>query len=359
MNGHDFRDIVSGARRDLLARVARPFLASLELPFGCVVASRNYAYDQRWLTQRVAAVPVVSIGNLTLGGTGKTPLVTWVAQWFQQQGYHPAILSRGYHAGPDGSNDEAREIAARIPQVPHLQQKNRARAAVTAVESFHADVILLDDGFQHRPLARDLDIVILDAMCPWGFGRLFPRGMLREPQHALQRADIYCLSRADAVDSSTRTTLHRAAIDCGGDKPWVEIVHRPSCLIDVHNTVTPLSSLAGESVVAFCGIGNPAGFRHTLRELGCEVIGWREFSDHHHYKNSSVTDLERWIARFPSATHVLCTHKDLVKFSNETLAGLPLRAVAIDCHFLHGQAILETRLRAILPVSSSGAINKA
>ncbi|MDA0657229.1 MAG: tetraacyldisaccharide 4'-kinase [Planctomycetota bacterium] len=348
MNGHDFRDIVSGARQDLLARIARPFLTGLELPFSCLVASRNYAYDHRWLSQRVAAVPVVSIGNLTLGGTGKTPLVTWVAQWFQQQGFRPAILSRGYRAGPDGSNDEAREIALNLPQVPHLQQKNRSQAAVTAVRSFQANVILLDDGFQHRQLARNLDIVIIDAMCPWGFGRIFPRGMLRESSHALQRAHVYCLSRADAIDSATRSTLRRAAIDCGGDKPWVEIVHRPSCLIDVHHNVTPLASLAGESVVAFCGIGNPAGFRHTLQTLGCKTIGWREFPDHHHYDDSSIQDLERWIAQFPSTSQVLCTHKDLVKFSTDTLSGLPLRAVAIDCHFLQGQAILETQLRSIV-----------
>src|SRR4029077_10261881 len=140
---------------------------------------RNLAFDHGWKTSVKVGVPVVSVGNLTLGGTGKTQCVEYLAKLFRGNDLQVAILSRGY--GMDrGPNDEALVLEENCPDVPHLQGPDRATLAQTAIEELESDLLILDDGFQHRRLHRDLDIVLIDATCPWGLGYLFPRGLLRE-----------------------------------------------------------------------------------------------------------------------------------------------------------------------------------
>ena len=182
-----------------------------EVPYAAVMRLRNGLYDWSVLGSCRAGVPVVSVGNLTLGGTGKTPMVAWLASWFRRRGAAVAILSRGYRAGSGGQNDEALELAHGLPGVLHLQDPQRVRAARHAVEEHHCQVLLLDDAFQHRRIARDVDIVLLDALEPFGWERVFPRGMLREPLAGLARAQVVALSRADAVDVETREAIARRA----------------------------------------------------------------------------------------------------------------------------------------------------
>jgi len=348
MNGHVFRELVSGTRNDWSSSVARPLLQGIAFPYGCVVTARNFAYRHGWLPQYRTNVPVVSVGNVTLGGTGKTPFVGWIAEWYREQGKRAVLISRGYGGEHGKANDEARELALQLPDVPHLQGKNRVRSANRAKDEHRADVIVLDDGFQHRRLQRDLDVVLIDALCPWGYERLFPRGMLREPLHALQRADILCLSRADAIDEKDRARIRQRALHYAGEKPWIELAHRPSWLTDSLGQSSPLKSLQGQDVAAFCGIGNPAGFRHTLQSLGCEIVAWREFPDHHPYDAATVQELQRWLTRIPSASRIICTSKDLVKFKHTRLADRPLQALVIRCEFLQGENLLTDRLSAVL-----------
>jgi tetraacyldisaccharide 4'-kinase len=174
-------------------------------------------------------VPVISIGNLTLGGTGKTPMVEFVCRWFLQRGKRPIILSRGYRAA-GGCNDEARLLQSNLPEVPHLQGKDRVALARHACEHFAPDVLVLDDGFQHRRLARDLDIVLIDCTEPFGYGRIFPRGLLREPIGSLRRAGLVVLSRADQCLRADRDRIRAQIFDAAGEKPIVEAVHRPTAL---------------------------------------------------------------------------------------------------------------------------------
>ena len=206
---------------------------------------------------------------------------------------------------------------------------------------------MLDDGFQHRRLARDLDIVLLDALAPFGFGHVFPRGMLREPVDGLRRADVVILSRADHLDPAERAALWQTVRRYAPQAVGAEVIHAPRRLISAAGAEMPLDSVRGQSVAAFCGLGNPAGFRHTLETCGCRVVGFREFSDHHQYTPADLDALAAWAAGL-DASAVLCTGKDLVKLSVDCLGGRPLWAVDIELEFLAGQEAFESQLQAML-----------
>jgi tetraacyldisaccharide 4'-kinase len=308
---------------------------------------RNRRYDTgRAEVVRVQA-PVVSVGNLTLGGTGKTPMVEWLARWFRARDVRVTLVSRGYGAQQGARNDEALELEQRLPDVPHLQDADRAAAAAMAIEEFAAQLILLDDGFQHRRLARDLDIVLLDASEPFGYGHVFPRGLLREPLRGLQRAQVVVLSRADMVDASRRTDIWSAVARYAPHAARVEVRHAPQSLLATGGAEQPIATLAGQRVAAFCGIGNPAGFRHTLTGCGLQLAALREFPDHHSYSRADVESLRDW-AEEQEASAVICTHKDLVKVGLQSLGRKPLWALTIGLEITSGQAALEASLLPLL-----------
>ena len=298
-------------------------------------------------------MPVVSVGNLTLGGTGKTPLVAWIAQWFHNRNVPVAVISRGYNAPAGGQNDEARELAAKLPGVPHLQQADRVAAAARALREFPCQAIILDDAFQHRRIGRDLDIVLLDALEPFGFGHVFPRGTLREPLAGLRRADLIALSRADMLDANQREELRLQAARMAPQAAWIEVRTRrgPCSRPPAHGGRS--ASLQAGPVAAFCGVGNPAGFRHTLATCGYELAGFREFPDHHAYTAHDLETLAAWASRL-QATTLLCTHKDLVKLNVARLGDAELWAVCIELEILAGQAFLEQRLAQLAGLAPLG-----
>jgi tetraacyldisaccharide 4'-kinase len=350
-NPTTFRAIASGEDRGLAASFVRCGLRILETPYTWEVQRRNRAFDTGRKTIHRAGVPVISVGNLTLGGTGKTPLVAWLAGLIADRGVHVAIVSRGYGSKAGAPNDEALELANRLPAVPHLQNPNRVEAAATAIREHGAQLIVLDDGFQHRRLARDLDIVLLDALEPFGFDHVFPRGMLREPVEGLARADVIALSRADAVDDSRRRQIRQMALRFAADAVWVEVAHRPTALVNSNGEMSGLDMLAGRRIAAFCGIGNPAGFRHTLEACGCALIAWKEFPDHFNYGRGDIDTLQAWTAE-AECDCVVCTQKDLVKLNVERLGKTPLRAVQIDIELLAGKEELLARIESLLPAAN-------
>jgi tetraacyldisaccharide 4'-kinase len=343
-----FRQIVSGQRRGLLAGGLRLGLRLVEFPYRWVMQARNRRYDREQLAIHRVVVPVVSVGNLTLGGTGKTPLVEWLARYWRARGVRVSLVSRGYGAEQGERNDEALELELALPDVPHMQNPDRVEAATLAVEELDTQLILLDDGFQHRRLARDLDIVLLDATEPFGFDHVFPRGTLREPAAGLDRAQVVVLSRADMIDTAARTQIQERVVQLAPHAIWCEVVHQPGRLIDCQGNQQPLADVAGKRVAACCGIGNPAGFRHTLQSLGCDVIAWREFPDHHPYRREDLESLGAWAE---GAEVVLCTRKDLVKLGVTALQGIPLLAVEVRVEFSKGQAELEAILEELLGAS--------
>lgn len=320
--------------------------------YGGAVRARNLAFNRGWTTIHRAPVPVVSVGNVTLGGTGKTPMVEWVARWYRDRGVRVAILSRGYrHDDGPGVNDEAMVLEQNLPDVPHLQDPDRARMATIAVEELDSQILVLDDGFQHRRLARDLDIVLLDALEPFGLGRIFPRGLLREPVSELRRAGLVVLSRADLVSADDRRRFREVAQRNAGPVHWIEARHAPLTLTDAYGNDSPLDQLAAARVAAFCGIGNPAGFQRTIEPLCGSLAASRQFPDHHAYTAADVDNLIRW-AREVQAELVLTTQKDLVKLRIDRLGNAPLRALRIGLEVLDGADRLEQSLAALRPVSA-------
>ncbi len=328
------------------------------LPYGFCVWGRNKLFDWGWKAIHRSTVPVVSVGNLTLGGTGKTPCVEYVAGFFRQHDYRVAILSRGYGAGSaglgdlgdsgdSGRNDEAMLLEENLPDVPHLQDGDRVAIAATAVEELESEVLVLDDGFQHRRLARDLDIVLIDATNPWGYGYLFPRGALREPLAGLRRAGLVMISRGDRANLAEIDAI-RQRIRRFTTAPIVVTRHEPIELMGVDGGAKPTCELRGKPVGAFAGIGNPAAYRKTLEELGAVLIEFRAFADHHRYTKEDVSDLRRWASTLPADALIATTQKDFVKLRIAELADRPLWAVRIGLTFLEGKDAFDSRLLAAL-----------
>ncbi len=342
-----FLRLVRGESRGVLPTAARLGLGGLAGLYRLGVGARNQAFDRGWKASHRAGVPVVSVGNLTLGGTGKTPTVEWVARWYRARSVRVAILSRGY-GDPSGLNDEGRVLEENLPDVPHLQGPDRVDLAARAVEELESELLVLDDGFQHRRLARDFDLVLLDALDPFGLGRIFPRGLLREPVRSLRRAGMVVLSRADLVDPAARAAIRSMAERAAGPLRWASARHAPLDLVDAEGRSFPLADAQGRRVAAFCGIGNPEGFWRTLAGLGLDLAGSRAFPDHHPYSSADVADLAGWIKGL-GADLALTTQKDSVKLRALNLGPAPLRALRIGLDVMDGAEALDGALSALLP----------
>jgi tetraacyldisaccharide 4'-kinase len=294
-------------------------------------------------------VPVVSIGNLTLGGTGKTPCVEYVGRFYSDRNVRTTILSRGY-GSEGGRNDEAIILEENLPDVPHLQDSDRVSLANTAVEELETELLILDDGFQHRRLFRDLDVVLIDATWPPFRDYLFPRGTLREPASGLRRADAIVLTRCDLVAPEEVNAIRNwLTLRCPG-KPVATTEHRPVELIG-GETSESLELLKGRNVAGFCGIGNPRAFRLTLESLGSRIVDFRVFPDHHRYTRNDVEDLTRWASGLPAEAMLVTTQKDWVKLRVSDLDGKPLRAVRIGLMFREGQTEFDEKLKSCFPSS--------
>src|SRR5690606_8368440 len=255
---------ISGDRRGVAAGAIRCGLSAMTPFYGAAIAARNQLFDMGLRRAARLPVPVVSVGNVTTGGSGKTPMGAWWAQWLSARGADPCIVSRGYRALEGAPNDEYRVLEQLCPGVPHLQNRDRVAAARAAIEQQRPGAIILDDGFQHRRLHRDFDIVLIDALNPWGHGRLLPRGLLREPLSSLRRADAVIITRADLIDPAALSRLHEQIARLA-TAPVAEAACRPRHLLSMGGQSSDRSSLQGQRLLGFCGIGNPAGFVQTLR----------------------------------------------------------------------------------------------
>jgi tetraacyldisaccharide 4'-kinase len=342
-----YHALIRGDRAGLVPALQRAGLAGLCLGYRLGVGLRNRAYDRGWKTVHKAAVPVVSVGNLTVGGTGKTPCVEYVARFYRQLGLQVALLSRGY-GSEVGRNDEALVLEENLPDVPHLQGADRVALADTAVEELESEILVLDDGFQHRRLHRELDIVLIDATCPWGYGSVLPRGLLREPIGGLKRAHAVIVTRCDLVApdevQAIRATVERV-------KPGLPIAlstHRPAQWRNASEQVATLEALKDRPIAGFCGIGNPDAFRQTLMKLGLNVVGWRTYPDHHAYSRDDIEALRSWARQLPADCVLVTTQKDLVKIRVDHLGDRELWALAIQMQMTSGQDALEGLLRGII-----------
>lgn len=283
--------------------------------YGFAVAARNFLYDTGVLTIHRTGIPVVSIGNIEAGGTGKTPLTVALARELASRGYKPVIVTRGYrgrltgpvHVRPDhlpqDVGDEAL-LMARISGVPVIKSPDRVRGALLARKGFGADLVLLDDGFQHRRISRDLDIVLVAGDV--GSDALLPAGRLREPAHALRRADII---------------IH--AKGAGAGEITAELV--PCSLIDPSGNEEELSVLQGTHVLAVCGIARPGHFMEMLKGLGARVEPVT-FPDHHGFTRRDMDMIDK---KAQGKNLIVTTEKDLVRLDALQLA-TRWRAVRVE-----------------------------
>jgi tetraacyldisaccharide 4'-kinase len=341
-----YRALVSGQRRDWRAALQRGGLRLASWPYGWGVALRNVLYARGWKSSQRLPVPVVSVGNLTVGGTGKTPCVEYVARYYREQERCVAILSRGY-GSTGGLNDEGLVLEENLPDVPHLQGADRVALGRAAVEELESEILVLDDGFQHRRLARDLDVVLVDATNPWGYGHLLPRGLLRESPRQLRRASLVLLTRCDQAEAEELGRLRATVARLAPQAPVVETMHGPVALVNGMASAA-LQRLREQPVAAFCGLANPEAFRHTLLDLGAEVCAFRAFPDHHAYARADVESLAVWVREQARDCLVVTTQKDLVKLRLARLGERELWAVRISLVVTRGQDELHGKLEEVL-----------
>jgi tetraacyldisaccharide 4'-kinase len=318
------------------------------------------AYQRGWLRRRCLGLPVISIGNLTAGGTGKTPLVRWTADRLSHDGFRPAILTRGYRRerGPDAIlippkdgrapeprevGDEAAWLARALPQVPIGVSADRFHTGEMIQENYPVDVFVLDDGFQHWPLARDLDVVALDAMRGISDNDMLPAGLQREPVSALARADVVVITRAELVNGARLDEFRSLVRSISPEVALAEARNRLECLRDLESGAdVPEETFAGQPVHGFCGIGNPDAFFRDLRLWGFDVVRESVFPDHHLYRDINFLGTGG-VAAF------ITTEKDAMNLSGVSLtaAGAPVLACVTSLQ-IEGEDLLEEKFKLAL-----------
>lgn len=290
--------------------------------------------------------PVISVGNITAGGTGKTPMCELLARKIVARGQRVAILSRGY--GPCGTSGADDEAPGSLPVgAARFTHPRRARLARQVLRDFKPDVMVLDDGFQHYAIHRDLDIVLVDALNPFSNNHLLPRGLLRERPSALRRADLIVVTRSNQVDPIRVETLRAHLERLAPGVPVIESIHQPTEIESVSERRTiPLEWLRGRELLAFCGLGNPAGFRKTIEGLGAKLATFVAFPDHHAYSEADVERLNLRAREFMTEAFVT-TRKDAAKLSAELFEG-PLLVVHVELKLTRGAEALDARIERIL-----------
>lgn len=294
-------------------KVSRAAVTVLSLGYAAVVRLWDLSYRHHWARVHRASCPVISIGNLTLGGTGKSACVLWLTQRLKAKGLRPAIVTRGYgRRAHDGPGDEPAMFLRELGDVPVLVGWDRARSARWAVERARADVIVLDDGFQHRRLHRDVDLLTVDAARGWGAARLLPRGRLREPLTAIARARALIVTKTNLAPRTRPDVMAQAqAIN-----PQLLLARADHAVRGLLNPVTPCeepaTTLRGRRVAALSSIGDPAAFEQLLMQTGAIVGLAVRFPDHYRYRARDLQRLERELAAC-ELTQVVTTQKDWMR----------------------------------------------
>jgi tetraacyldisaccharide 4'-kinase len=325
----------------------RTAAAGLAALYGLGARGRRTLYDRGWRQARRLPGPVLSIGNLTVGGAGKTPLTAYLAGRYQAAGCRVAVLSRGYGGQAAGINiisdgrrvflkppqagDEAYLLAQKLPGIPVVTGADRYRAGLRAWEAFQPELMLLDDGFQHFQLHRDLDVVLLDAGRPFGNGRLLPRGPLREPVSTLQRPLVLVLSRYEPNRHHSTWEALRQAFPAA---VLVRAVFRPAqALVYPGCREVGLEELTGKPLAAMAGLARPEFFADDLRELGVDLRDFFRFPDHHVFTRDELAELAA-SARRQGAEGLVTTEKDWVRLAGRWSFDLPLYVVHMEVKLL-------------------------
>lgn len=356
MTEQDFLAIASGEDRRLRACALRGVLACLAQVYALGAGAKNWMFAVGFKQAQDLGRPTVSIGNLTTGGTGKTPMVAWVAKQLAAQGHRPCILLRGYRA-KNGVSDEAEELRGLVGDVaqvaPHPDRVAEAKRQLAA----HPDItcFILDDGFQHRRAKRDLDLVLVDATNPWGYGHCLPRGLLRENKQNLRRADAVVVTRCDRVESEALAQIEAEIQALAGRPPLALARHGWEGFKvwkDGSEEGAPWDALRGEKAAAVCGIGNPAAFLAQARTRAGALVLERPMADHFAWDAAALDNLFGE-AQVAGASAVLTTEKDFVKWRvYPRQLRLPVFRPVLAMQFPQGGNALPTLLASRIPLLS-------
>lgn len=312
-------------------------------PYEKAVKVRNKKYDTKEDAVHQLNAKVISVGNITVGGTGKSPLVIWLAEQLQKMGKKVVILSRGYKRkikvpvivsdgeqifiSPQNAGDEPAMMARRLWGVPIVVGSDRVWIGQWAEGLYHPDVFILDDAYQHRRLHRDLDIVVINQQNPWGNGQLIPAGPLREPKSSLSRADIILLSH---VENEVKNKCLQKEIKAMTEAPILSSYHQPCCFVSVKdNCEISLDALNSKDILAFTGIGNPLAFFTMLLNLKLSLKGSETFGDHYWFKDRDIQSLVQK-AKDADAQIVITTEKDAVRITDWPHDEIPLYFMRIE-----------------------------
>ncbi len=359
--------IITGRRTGIIPSLLIGLLTPLSYIYAVVLKTRGWLYDCGFLKQKQLPCGVISVGNIVAGGTGKTPVVIWIAKYLQNEGFHVGVLLRGYgredhhplSVVSDGkrilmsateSGDEAGLIARKLPGVSVVVGSDRYAAGLEAIQLWkHTNgVLVLDDGFQRRQLARDLDILTIDSTQPFGTGKLLPAGTLREPKTALKRTDVLLLTRTDLAAESINFEQF------GQGKQVFQTCHHPTRLYQLSTgEECALDLLEAQRILAVCGIGNPEAFAGTLRQFEPKALELLAFPDHHRYSLADLNDISARACDI-GVNIVVTTEKDSQKlqaFATTTEFSLPesvqFFVLAIELEIKTNPEALKKRLRQV------------
>jgi tetraacyldisaccharide 4'-kinase len=370
-------EVIFEQRRDWKAAFTRGVLFCLSKIFQVAIKLRRFLYNVRLLRDATLGVQVIAVGNLTVGGTGKTPVVEKFARALRDQGRNVAILSRGYRSRPapfhqrflntilfradttpprvvsDGKNllldsdlagDEPFMLASNLKDVVVLVDKDRVKAGRYAIQKFGCDTLLLDDGFQYWKLAgRRQDVVLIDRQQPFGNEQLLPRGTLREPPSHLSRASVIFITKSDGDTAALRARIAKHNPTAG----VIECVHHPLYFEDVFSGERKgLDFMRGRKIASFSGIAQPESFEESLVKLGAELVYSKRFADHHRFTQQEILNaINRGKKR--QAEFIVTTQKDAVRFPKLDRRDLPVYFVRVEIKILSGAADFEDCVRKI------------
>jgi tetraacyldisaccharide 4'-kinase len=370
-------EVILEKRQGKSAKLVRGFLHALSRAYGAIIKARRFLYNVRILRDSTLGVQVIAVGNLTVGGTGKTPVVEKFASALRDQGRSVAILSRGYRSKPqpihklfinkillredttpprvvsDGKSllldsemagDEPYMLASNLKDVIVLVDKDRVKSGRYAIEKYGCDTLLLDDGFQYWKLkGRRHDVVLVDRQSPFGNERLLPRGTLREPPSHLARAQWIFITKSDGKTEE----LRRRIADINPSAGIIECIHQPLYLEDVFTgNRIGLEFFKGRKVSALSGIAQPESFEESLVQLGAELVYSRKFADHHRFTQLEVIKVINR-SKKKLAEAIITTQKDAVRFPKIDRRDLPIYFMRVEIKILSGAEDFQDCVRKI------------
>ncbi len=369
LNQDSYRKLISGQSTGA-ATVLRLCLQAVSWVYAVIIDIRNFMYDKGWLKVHRTDAVIISVGNITTGGTGKTPLVIWLCSEITKlktKNCRIAILTRGYKATQNSSpktqdySDEPEVFIQSCPEAIVIVNPNRVEGARESISKNGVNVLIMDDGFQHRRLHRDLDIVTIDATCPFGYGKMLPAGLLREPMSALRRANAAVVTRCDQISEILLRELEAHLRQINPNMAIARAIHAPVCVKLADSKKIGIAELKKKKVFAFCGIGNPDAFFNTIRKIGANLAGSKIYNDHHEYTADDINDICQQ-AKVSKAELILTTQKDWTKvisdfiFQISDLKSAPLAYLEIELKFITPEeritGLIKSALSAKIPSKS-------